>query len=104
MNMVEHKQNDNVRVVEVYRPTDSLAFFIIGEKIIVHSGMQTFILKYDHANYKPRLIRLKSIVREDGIKSIIELIDYCGFKAGAYQAKSQMEGLELVPTRIERHL
>lgn len=89
--------------VEKYTPSQSLTFYIIGEKVLAKTTVGTFIIKYDHGNYKKQLERLKINIRQNKIKSPTELICFCAFRPMG-GTRGRMAGLELVTSRLERHL
>lgn len=73
-------------------------------KTLVVCSTGVFLIKYDHRNYRMQLERLRLKILRKQMKSMTDLIDYCRFRPGAYQKTSQMCGLELVPTKLERHI
>ena len=81
---------------------ERVCFFLTENDLIVSTGFQSFLVRYDHRNYGKQLERLRLMVEKGQIKSIVDLIDYCKFGPGGY--KDQMCGLMLVPTRLERHI
>lgn len=81
---------------------NDITFILTDKKTIVHTSLQTFLVKHDHRNYLKRLERLREMIINDEMKSLAELISYCGYRPGNYH--DQMCGLEMVPTRLERHL
>jgi hypothetical protein len=87
---------------KVYTPTPTLTFYLFEKKTIIKTPLQTFIIQYDHRNYMKQLERLRTLITNNKMKTIIDLIEYCNFRAGNYH--DQMAGLEMVPTRLERHL
>jgi len=87
---------------EIYHPTHTLTFILTPDKTIVATPLSAFFIKYDHRNYQKQLDRLRDMVRNGKIKSIVDLIDYCKFRPGNY--RDQMCGLELVPTKMPEYI
>lgn len=81
---------------------NKVCFVLTSTKTIVMCSTGTFIVKYDHRNYRMQLERLREMIRQRVIRSMADLIDFCKFRPGNYA--SQMCGLQLVPTRLERHI
>lgn len=86
----------------MYRPTETLTFILTDTKTIVQTPLQIFLIKHDHRNYLKQLERLRELIRRDEMTSLADLITYCSYKQGGY--RDQMSGLELVPTKLERHI
>lgn len=87
--------------IEIYRPSKSLTFVLTPTKTLVCVSGQTFRIAYDHRNYSKRLMQLRELIRENKMRNIVDLIEYANFKPGR---RSQMYGLELVYTRLERYV
>lgn len=95
--MVEYK---------VYKPSNTLTFYLTDEKTLVRVGSKihsTFIVLYDHANYKPQLELLREYIVAGEIKSITQVVEFCNWRPGN-NTKSQNYGLELRATKLERHI
>lgn len=93
----------NKKCIETYRPTSTLTFLLIDDKIIVATGLQTFLIKYTHANYIPKLNLLRELIRNNKVKTITDVVDYCTSRNENYKS-NDMPSLEMIGTRIERHL
>lgn len=88
---------------EFYCPNKTMSFMLTPTKTIVHIGINgAFLIRYDHRNHSKQLERLRGLIRQNKVKTASELIDYCDLRNGVYV--DQMYGLELVPTKIERHI
>lgn len=79
-----------------------ICFVMTETKTLVVSFTGTFLIRYDHRNYAGQLKRLRDMIKRKEIKSMVDLIDYCQYRPGNY--RDQMAGLELVPTKLERHV
>ena len=77
-------------------------FILTENKTIVYTNLQTFLVQYDHRNHAKQLERLRELIRLNQMQTLPDLITYCGFRPGGYH--DQMYGLELVPTKMERHI
>jgi len=87
---------------DLFSPTTTLTFILTDDKTLVATRYQTFLIKYDHRNYIKQLEKLRELIKKGEMRSIVDLITYCKYRPGGY--KDQMCGLELVPTRLERHI
>jgi hypothetical protein len=87
---------------DLFTPSETLTFILTSDKTLVSTRYQTFLIRYDHRNYIKQLERLRELIRKGKMTSIVDLITYCKYRPGGY--KDQMCGLELVPTRLERHI
>lgn len=99
-NMVENC-TDKLKDFETLKVSSTLLFAFIEDKILVVTPIEVYKLEYYHRNYQYRFRNLKKAVEEGEIKNIIDLIDYCKFRPGT---NSQMYGLGLVVTKLERHI
>lgn len=79
---------------------DGVTFILTDKKTVVCTNLQTFLVRHDHRNYIKQLERLREMIMKNEMRSLPDLITYCGYKPGGYN--DQMCGLELVPTRLER--
>jgi hypothetical protein len=79
-----------------------MCFVLTDHETIVICPSGTFLIRYDHNNYKMQLERLRDMIRRKKMKSMADLLDYCQYRPGNYP--NQMCGLELIPTRLERHV
>lgn len=87
---------------EVYEVSKFMSFVLTKNKTIVINSGQAFLIRYDHRNYRKQLVRLRELIRQGQIKSMTDLIEYCNFRPGNYHGL--MCGLEMVYTRLERHV
>ena len=92
---------------EIFKPNKTLTFLLTEQKVLVITHpesqlRQVFIVQYDHHNYAKKLNELREMIKENKVKSITDLVSFCNFHVGSY--KDQMAGLELVPTKLERHI
>lgn len=86
--------------LEEYRVNDQLTFIITDTKIIVKTPLQTNIIAYANGNYKRQLERLQAKIRNNQIKSMQALLEYNRPRIVGVQ----IQGLLLIPTRLERHV
>lgn len=86
----------------LHRRSGNIAFVVTDTKTLVVCFTGTFLIRYDHRNYAGQLKRLRDMICRNEIKSMAELIEYCQFKPGNY--RGQMSGLQLIPTKLERHV
>jgi len=89
-----------VATYELYKVNSQLSFILTGTKVIVKTPLQTNIVTYHAGNYKKQLSRLQDMIRKGELKTISELIEYNKPRA----VGMQIQGLVLVPTRMERHV
>jgi hypothetical protein len=86
---------------EVYTVNNQLKFYITETKIIVCTPLQTSLIIFMNGNYKRRWEKLKIKIRQGEIKSISDLISY---NKPRIAGVSQIQGLVLVHTRLERYV
>lgn len=86
---------------ELYCPTPTLAFLLTADRTIVITSYTTYMVKYDHKNYRFQLERFREKVRSGEMKTIIDVVVFCNLRPGNYNF---MDGLELIPTILRRHL
>lgn len=87
--------------VEWYYPTECLTFVLTPTKIIVKTKYQTNLIVYAVPNYKTKWLRLREKIQNNEIDNMLDLLDYCGARIGGV---SQIQGLILIPTELERHI
>lgn len=92
---------EQLRGVDTLKVSNTLIFVFINEKILVVTPLEVYKIEYYHRNYQFRFMNLRKAVEEGEIKSVSDLIDYCKLRPGK---NSQMYGLELVTTKLERHI
>lgn len=85
---------------EIYIINNQLTFILTETKVIVKTPHQTNLVTYYAGNYKKQLLTLKDKIRNGEVQSITELIEYNKPRA----VGMQIQGLILVPTRIERYV
>jgi len=85
---------------EVYK-TENITFLLVDDKILVKTYHQTFIVRYDHYNYRKQLNTLRDLIRSGDIERMDDLLSYCNLHPGK---RGFMYGLELKITRLERHM
>jgi hypothetical protein len=90
----------------VYRPSDGIHFILTEEKTVAVTNpdtplQQAFLIKHDHRNYIKQLMDLREMIRANQVKTAAELVAYCNPHPGK---NSQMYGLELIPTKLERYI
>lgn len=90
----------------VFTPTRTLKFILTEEKTLVVVNpdspvKQVFIIKYDHRNYEKQLEHLRNLIKKGKMRSVVDLVTYCKLRPGR---QYQMYGLELIPTKLERHI
>ena len=86
---------------ETYKVNDQLIFILTDKKTIVKTPYQTNMIIYEDGNYRKRweLLRLK--IKNGQIKSIYDLLRHNDPKIGS---SSRIQGLLMVPTKLERHI
>lgn len=89
-----------VAIQEIYEMSNQLTFIISDGKVIVKTPYQTNLVTYAAGNYRRRLERLEGKIRAGQIKTITQLIEYNKPRISG----AQIQGLILVPTRLERHV
>lgn len=85
---------------EQYIVNSQLTFILTGTKVIVKTPHQTNLVMYHAGNYKKQLDRLQDKIRNGELKTITELIEYNKPRV----VGAQIQGLVLVPTRMERYV
>jgi len=83
---------------EQYIVNNQLTFILTGTKVIVKTPHQTNLVTYVAGNYRKKLDRLQDKIRRGEVKTITELIEYNTPRA----VGAQIQGVVLVPTRMER--
>lgn len=99
-NMVEECSRKLVKF-DVHRVNNRLLFAFGVRDTLVATHLELYTIKYYHRNYKNQFMNLREHVECGEIQTIVDLIDYCKLRPGK---NSQMYGLELVTTKLERHL
>lgn len=84
------------------RRIGNLTFIVTDTKTLVVCFTGTFLIKYHHRNYAGQLKRLRHMILNNEIDSMVDLIEFCQYGPGPYN--DQMSGLELVSTKLERHI
>lgn len=100
VNMVEECY-EKLDKFDVYRVSNRLLFAFGAKETLVATSLELYTIKYYHRNYKNQFMNLREYVKCGGIQTIVDLIDYCKLRCGK---NSQMYGLELVTTKLERHI
>lgn len=88
-------------MVEIYTVSNTLTFILTDTKILVKTPLQENLVIYASGNYKRQWIILRDKIKNKEIGSICELLSFNRTRIGGV---SQMQGLILVNTKIERHI
>lgn len=91
---------------EIFKPSNGIHFILTDEKTVAVTNpgtslQQTFLIKHDHRNYIKQLMDLREMIRAGEITTAAQLVAYCNPHPGK---NSQMYGLELIPTKLERYI
>jgi len=81
--------------------SNTLLFAFKSDEVLVATPLQLYKIKYYHRNYRKQYANIRKLVVSGKIKNVADLIDYCKFRPGV---NSQMYGLELLVTKLERHI
>lgn len=85
---------------ETYTINNQLTFILTDTKIIVKTPYQTNLVAFATGNYKRRWEKLNDKIRRGEIKTISQLISYNQPKV----VGQQIQGLILIPTKLERYV
>jgi len=88
-------------VVETYVVSKTLTFILTDTKILVKTPLQENLVIYASGNYKNQWKMLREMIRRGEIRTISELVDFNNTRIGGI---SQMQGLIMVNTKLERHV
>jgi hypothetical protein len=88
-------------VAEIYPVSSTLTFILTEDKVLVRTPHQDNLVIHASGNYKKKLKILREKIRKNEIQTISELLDFNKTRIGG---TSQMQGLILVSTQLERHV
>ncbi len=88
-------------MIEIYQVSKKLTFILTDTKTIVKTPLQENLIVYSSGNYKRQWVKLRDKIRNNEINNINELLEYNNPKIGGI---TQIQGLVLVNTSIERHV
>src|SRR5690606_11695273 len=86
--------------VEYYQVNPTLTFILTSEKIIVRNKYQSFLVTYEHGNYRRQWNTLADMIRSRNIHTMTDLVDFCYSRA---DNGHQLQGLIMIPTDLKRH-
>ena len=88
-------------MVEIYEVSNTLTFILTDTKILVKTPLQENLLIHASGNYKGQWRLVREKIKAGEIRSISDLLDFNRTRIGGI---SQMQGLIMVNTKIERHV
>lgn len=88
-------------MVEIYKVSNTLTFILTDTKILVKTPLQENLIIHASGNYKGQWRELREKIKRNEIKNITELLHFNRTRIGGI---SQMQGLIMVNTKLERHV